>query len=223
MANGQASGQDSSAVHLGHHQSMNIYATSGGRITFNTARSSENLLEAFPDLVLISIFLEDARDAEVIEAAVRATAEQLGLDIVTDAPPVLGSWFKRILARGRAELTEEKFSAAIQSAVRALELEQVEKRQAQVNATNIDAIAGLIDKLANTPAAVVQIGSLILIKTSDRTVVRELTRFEQATLRDNPILLTSPEAAAAVFIPGHGVSTGLTVERASEAPQIAGK
>jgi hypothetical protein len=217
-------GQDSSTIGPDYtavgDQNVHIQARDGGTVTIVTVRSNENLLETFPGLVLISVFLENAADAEEVEAAVRAAAEQLGLDIVADSPPVFGSWFKRMLARGRAEFTEERFRTAIESAMRAVELEQVEKRQAQVNATNIGAVAGLIDTLNDTPAAVVQIGSLILIKTPETLVARELTQAEQATLRDNPILLTNPAAAAAVLIPGAGIAKGN--EQGAEVPQHAG-
>jgi hypothetical protein len=171
--------------------------------------------------VPISIYLETAEHTAAIEAAVREVADQLGLDIIADEEPVLGSWFKRMIARGRAEFTEERVRTAVESAIRAVELEQVEKRQAQVNATNIGAVAGLIDKLASTPSAVIQVGSLILIKTSETLVVRELTQAEQTMLRDNPSLLTSPDAAAATLIPGWRGRAAVLVESASEMPQIA--
>ncbi|NRQ31221.1 hypothetical protein HII36_05140 [Nonomuraea sp. NN258] len=235
MSKDEPSGRNVSNVGLGNHaageqanyqvvsdQQVHIRAHDGGTVNIITVRSNENLLETFPGLVLISVFLEDAADAEVIEDAVRAAAEQLGLDIVADSPPILGSWFKRMLARGRAEFTEERIRATIEGAVRAVELEQVEKRQAQVNATNIGAVAELIEKLNDTPAAVVQIGSLILIKEPETLVVRELTPLEQATLRDNPILLKNAQAAAAVLNSGQRGSTNVTIEQPPAAPQIAG-
>lgn len=207
---------------LAGDQNVYINAERGGSVNIVTVRSNESLLDVFPGLVLISIYLDNAAHAEVIEAAVRAAAEQLGLDVVADSPPVFGSWFKRMLARGRAEFTEERVRAAIESAVRAVELEQVEKRQAQVNATNIGAVAGLIDKLNSTPAAVVQIGSLILIKTTETLVVRELTQAEQATLRENPVLLTNPAAAAAVLTPANDSALVVEIRQAPDIPQLAG-
>lgn len=225
MPESEELGQDSSATSrytLVGQREISIQAVDGGTINLINIRDNPNLLEIFPGLVLISVFLENTADADEIEAAVRAAADQLGLDIIADSSPLFGSWFKRLLARGKEEFTEDRVHGAIEGALRAVELEQVEKRQAQVNATNIDAVAGLIDKLNNTPAAVVQIGSLILIKTSETLVVRELTQAEQATLRDNPILLTNPDAAAAVLMPTHRAGAAVAVEQAPEVPHIAG-
>ncbi|WP_449597401.1 cold-shock protein [Nonomuraea endophytica] len=147
----------------------------------------------------VVIYLENEQDASTIEAAVDEVLDHAGYDIVLTLPPVLGSWFSQKWARFRRGIADAGLDGVADKAVRGLELEHVQRRQAEINATNLDALANLIERLDKTPAALIQIGSILLVKTAEDLLVRELTLEEQIHLEANPSLRKDPTAAARVF------------------------
>ncbi|MBO3744876.1 cold-shock protein [Streptosporangiaceae bacterium NEAU-GS5] len=151
------------------------------------------------DTLPVTIYLEDDADAQGMEEAVRHVLDKSELEIAVEFPPVHGSWFKRLVARVRYEAADTGLEGIGRKAIRAAELAQVDKRQAEVNATNLDAVANLIDKLEKTTAAVIQIGSVLLVKTHQGVLIRELTLDELRYLEANPRLLHSPTDAAKAF------------------------
>ncbi|MBT2234926.1 hypothetical protein [Nonomuraea sp. NEAU-A123] len=150
-------------------------------------------------IVSVSIFLEDEVDAPNIDRAVREVLDEAGYEIVNELPPELGSWFKSLFARARQEVSGAGLDEVAKKALRAVELEQLQRRQAYVNETNLNAVANLIDKLEKTPAAVILIGSILLVKTSSNTLVRELTVEELRHLEEHPELLTDAMGAFKAF------------------------
>ncbi|KJR40830.1 anti-sigma-factor antagonist [Candidatus Magnetoovum chiemensis] len=74
----------------------------------------------------------------------------------------------------------------------------MDKDRAEANKTQAEAISQLIQTLSNIPVACLQIGSLLLIKTSTTNgeasiYARTLTPKEQQDLEDNPSMLNEPE------------------------------
>ncbi|UBU18115.1 hypothetical protein [Nonomuraea gerenzanensis] len=59
--------------------------------------------------------------------------------------------------------------------------------------------ANLIEKLEKTPAAVIRIGSILIVKTESELRVRELTAQELQYLEANPGPRKDPATAAMVF------------------------
>jgi hypothetical protein len=149
--------------------------------------------------IAVSIFLEDEDSSTEIEAAVRKVLKEAGLKVTAEFPPVLGSWFKRMIARAGDEISEAGLDEVADKALRALELEQLQLRQAEVNAKNMDAVANLIEKMDKISAAVIQIGSLLIVKSDAGLRVRELTLEEIRYLEANPSLRTNPAAADEAF------------------------
>jgi CspA family cold shock protein len=149
--------------------------------------------------VPVSIYLEDEAASPEIEAAVREVLQEAGLKVDFDYPPVLGSWFKRMIARADDEISGAGLDGVANKALRAVELEQLQRRQAAVNETNLNAVANLIEKLEKTRAAVIQIGSILIVKTESELRVRELTLEELRYLEANPVLRHDPAGAAAIF------------------------
>lgn len=78
---------------------------------------------------------------------------------------------------------------------RAIEQQILEKPQAQIDMAQSQAIAGLLAALDKTPNAIVQVGSMLIIKVRDTVVVRNLTQLEIAHWERNPELFHNPERA----------------------------
>jgi hypothetical protein len=66
--------------------------------------------------------------------------------------------------------------------------------QAQIDAAQGAAVAQLITSLENTPDAIIQIGSVLLVKADGVLAVRNLTQIELAHLERHPDLFRSPAA-----------------------------
>ncbi|GGT45950.1 hypothetical protein GCM10010176_106380 [Nonomuraea spiralis] len=147
----------------------------------------------------VSIYLEDDSASSEIESTVRAVLREAGFEVTTDHPPVWGSWFKRMFARAKETVAEAGLDGVAEKAARALELEQLQRRQATVNEMNLNAVANLIGQLSNQPSAVVRLGSVLLVKTPTDLLVRELTLDEVRHLEANPGLLKDPMGAHLAF------------------------
>ncbi|GAA1505245.1 hypothetical protein GCM10009677_41940 [Sphaerisporangium rubeum] len=154
---------------------------------------------SFVGEVTVSIYLENEAASLEVETAVREVLKEAGLKVEIDYPPVLGSWFKRMIARANDEVAEAGLEGVVNKAARAVELDQLQRRQAEINETNLNAVANLIEKLEKTSAAVIQIGSILIVKTESELRIRELTLVELQYLESNPILRKDPAAAAAAF------------------------
>lgn len=97
------------------------------------------------------------------------------------------SWLTRQLTKLRG-IPQHNVAEAQQ----ALHLRMVGQLQADTDATQGDAVAKLITSLADTPHALVQIGSVLLLKTNGVLTVRNLTPLELTHLRRNPQLSGDP-------------------------------
>ncbi|MBB5158620.1 STAS domain-containing protein [Saccharopolyspora phatthalungensis] len=141
------------------------------------------------------IYLSDERDSRSVEDATQRLLDAFGLECVYSFPPVIGSWFGEFLIRlknsGQLPTKEEQFVKLS----RALDLRLLDRQQAEVDAAQGAAVAGLIRSLQHTPRAVVQVGSVLLVKVDDVIVVRNLTQVELAYWERNPALFRDPAAA----------------------------
>jgi hypothetical protein len=91
--------------------------------------------------------------------------------------------------------TSPEMKASLAKLERALELQSIHRIQAEVDAMQSTAVSQLLKALEGTPNAIVQIGSILLIKVGGVTSVRNLTQLELAHLERNPDLFRDPAAA----------------------------
>ncbi|PKW15806.1 anti-anti-sigma factor [Saccharopolyspora spinosa] len=141
------------------------------------------------------IYLSDELDHQAVADAAERVVAAFGLEFAHAFPPVVGSWFGEFLIRlknsGQLPTKEEQFVKLS----RALDLRLLDRQQAEVDAAQGAAVAGLIQSLSNTPRAIVQIGSVLLVKVDEVIVVRNLTQLELAHWERNPALFRDPAAA----------------------------
>jgi len=141
------------------------------------------------------IYLSEERDHQAVQEAVAALADAFGLDIVYAYPPVAGSWFREFLLRlrnsGQLPTKEEQFVKL----ARTLDLHLLHKPQAEIDTAEANAVAALIQSLQHTPRAIVQAGSVLMVKVDEALVVRNLTQLELAHWERNPALFSDPASA----------------------------
>lgn len=95
-------------------------------------------------------------------------------------------------------LTLREVQERLQKAERALELATLHTYQANVDKTQAEAASTLVKALDQTPDAIVQIDSLVLVKMTDgakaRLIVRSLSQQELLNVQKSPDLLQDPGA-----------------------------
>jgi hypothetical protein len=144
-----------------------------------------------PPHIPIQIFLEDGEAAYAVEDAIRTVLRDFGVVILDDAPPVIGSWYKKLTG----QLKRATDSDAAAKALRAVDMQVLDRFQAGIDGTTGDAVAKLITALDNTRGAVLQVGSVLLVKVEDTIVVRQLTQVEMLHWQRNPALFKDPAKA----------------------------
>lgn len=95
-------------------------------------------------------------------------------------------------------LTSRQVAERLEKVEFALEAQHLRKPQAEANLASGQAAAQLIEALSATPSAVIQIGTLLIIKTTTRdgrsaVVVRTLTPKQLAVLETKPWVGAFPE------------------------------
>ncbi|MBB5773719.1 effector-associated constant component EACC1 [Nonomuraea jabiensis] len=145
-----------------------------------------------PRLTPVSIYLENAATSSRVEAALKELAAAFELQDTGWEPGVRGSWFRKLLLRGK-ELSNTQIAREIGGELRrGVELHGLHLAQAEVDEKKAAAVSGLIEALADQPNAAIMIGSILLLKAGGVLTVRELTQQEIAHMERNPSLLREP-------------------------------
>jgi hypothetical protein len=108
-------------------------------------------------------------------------------------------------------------SDAAAKARRTVEMQILDRFQAGIDGVTGDAVAKLITALDNTKGAVLQVGSVLLVKVEDTIVVRQLTQLEMAHWQQNPGLFRDPAQALMELqrAAEHSASPSHSVEQSS--------
>lgn len=150
--------------------------------------------------VPINIYVDEYSEKSIdrISKALSDYARQIGFEFSDDFPPETGSWYKRWFAKTKEGLTHDEVIQRLKKAERALELATLHKHQASVDKDQATGAAELIKSLENTPNAACQIGSLLIVKVTDKKAgacvqVRTMTPSEMILLEKNKDLLKDPK------------------------------
>jgi hypothetical protein len=167
----------------------------GGATRGKFRRRGIETSEAFADgaqpEISIQVFLTDESAGPAVEEALRDLLFIAGFEDVHESQLIIGSWYHSLT--GLLKRTGDSNVAA--EARRAVELQVLDRFQAGVDGVTSDAVAKLITALNQTKGAVIQVGSVLLVKVDDTIVVRQLTPREMTHWQDNPGLFKDPRAA----------------------------
>jgi hypothetical protein len=155
--------------------------------------------------VPVEIYL-DTEDHEVAERVFSATDSLLtliGLLGPLDVEIVRGSIWRRANARIQEGLQSDEVRMILIKVERAIELAQIEGRQADVDAKQAGAVSQLLGSLSEVPQACVRVGSLLLIKYTEPTgpvvLSRSLSQPEIYALDRFPEIQTKPREVLAAL------------------------
>ena len=154
------------------------------------APSSQPIQHAVP----VTIYLSDGEAHHEVQSVVTDLLSQFGFEVVNVLPPVRGSWYRAFVARLRHAATSDELADRLQRVERGIELHLLHKKQAEIDSLQGEAVAKLLTALESTPSALIQIGSVLLVKVDGVPAVRNLTQQELIYLERNPSLLRNPAA-----------------------------
>lgn len=145
----------------------------------------------------VRIYLAIGDNPDPIESAVVDLLDAYGFQIEHRDAPVIGSWFRELLARAKesAPPVEEQMVKL----ARAAELQGLDRPQSQVDLNQAEAVARLLNSLDADSDALIQIGSVFLLKFEGKVIVRNLTQIELAYFNRNPALFQDPAKALQVL------------------------
>jgi hypothetical protein len=156
-------------------------------------------------------------DSVATEAALARICEAIGCSFAPLATPEIGSWFRRFFAQTKELATHNDVLHRVQLAERALKLLTLEGPQAQADGPRLKGAAELI-KAVGANNAVIQIGSVLLVKLGTSVYVATLTQAELLHLEKNRHLLKDPQAIVETF--GSLSAAAATIETRTVAEQI---
>jgi len=177
---------------LGSELHLQQWAIACG-VDFSEAR----LVRYVPIRVYVADPLPDRPQLDDLVRAVEAFAATLGLTKAEDLPEESGSWWKRLFWKTKETLSHKDVRKRLEKAERAVEIATLDKPQADANKTQAEAASCVMDKLHDVAAACLQLGSLLIIKTTSSDgkpviVARTLTPVELKELEENQSLLGQP-------------------------------
>ena len=169
-----------------HTQALDFLATAIDEMSGSSFTASR----IFP----VTVFLDtnDGLTIRKTQEAIRQIIAEADLELAFEGDGIIGSWFGRFFARTKEAITSEQAKAELRRIERSLEMQALHLPQAQIDAAQSDGVAKLISALADTPNALVQIGSVLLIKVDGVPTVRNLTQVELAYLEHNKQLYKAP-------------------------------
>lgn len=162
-----------------------------------TAPSSYENVIARAQNVHVRIYLAAGNDSGVVESAVLGLLEAFELDIERSNEPVIGSWFHHFWARVKesAPPVEEQL-AKLQ---RAVELQGLDMPQSEVDLNQAEAVSRLLASLDSESDALIQVGSVFLVKVEGKVIVRNLTQIELSYFNRHPALFQDPAKALEIL------------------------
>ncbi|WP_146073619.1 hypothetical protein [Amycolatopsis sp. CA-126428] len=163
----------------------------------------------------VRIWLEDESGSADVQEAVKSLLAAQGFAVVRAYPAQQGSWRRSFVFRLRRAGSSEEMRRRFEKIERGIELQLLAKNQAQVDRAQGDAVAKLLVALEASPTALVQIGSVLIVKIDGVPLVRNLTQSEIAMLDRDPSLLDNPRSVLCAL------SDAAAVPEGPEAGQLA--
>jgi hypothetical protein len=156
--------------------------------------------EPFYRIVPIRVYLSESdsgKESQMLDA-INNINVSFGFDIADDFPAEAGSWWKRWFVKTHEIATRPEVADRLAKLERALELKGIQESQSRIDVNEAEAASKLLKALEGISNAAIQVGSLLIVKTSNpihNTVrIRTLTTNEMIHLEKNQTLLAQPES-----------------------------
>jgi hypothetical protein len=122
----------------------------------------------------------------------------VGFEKTGEFPSEQGSWWKQIFYRTKDAVSQERVQKRLTKVEQAIQTNYLDKPQAEANAHQAAAVSSLVNALKDVPDACIQVGSLLMVKTTGvegkpMVLARTLTAQELKLLEENQPMLRCPD------------------------------
>ncbi len=140
---------------------------------------------------------DDFGKAERLFETTKSLFQTLGFEISEEGKIKQGSWFKEnIVYKIRNIFRSKEAQELFDKTKRAIELQQIERHQAEVNRNNMEAVAAFLNSVKEIPNVAVVMDSLIVAKATvdgvPQLVVHKMTTEQLIVVEKNPELKNNP-------------------------------
>jgi hypothetical protein len=163
------------------------------------ARAARAGEEASASMMPITIYVSDEGIHDQVETAVEALLATAGLRIEDRDDPLIGSWFRRMMATIKEALSSPPAREAALVAAHMADTRLVLAQDAAVTATLLQNLSPVLVALQPTKDAVIRAGALLIVKADWAVHVFQLTAAQQAILDHQPRLARSPHEIIAAL------------------------
>lgn len=166
----------------------------------------------------VTVYLADEGIHERVEMAVEHWLATAGVSIDTRGEPVIGSWFRPMVASLKKAVKTPAGREALLTATHVADSLLVQAKDACITSTLLQNVGPVLQALQPTKDAVVRAGALLIVKVDWVVQVYQLTAAQQAILDHQPHLAASPKEIIAALQYPEPVSQDAVLQ--SEAPQL---
>ncbi len=153
----------------------------------------------FSRCIPVRVYLSEESEgtAEFVCLALRNLLDEYGFTLAESYPIELGSFFQRFIYKTKKAATKPEVAIRLKKAERAIELATLDKTQASIDKSKAEAAGILVKSLEYVPNGACQVGSILVVKTTDddgpRILIRSLSNLEMIYLEENPQDLYKPQ------------------------------
>jgi hypothetical protein len=146
----------------------------------------------------VRAYIDETPDGAIntISSAIKEVLSAYGFEVTDEFPEIEGSWFKKWFVKSTDTLSRPEVTERLDKVERAIDLQILNRPQADIDEKQSAAIANLIKALENIPNAAIQSGSVLVVKltTPNGSVIqaRTLSQDEMVQLENNQLLLQDP-------------------------------
>lgn len=149
--------------------------------------------------VPVRVYLKEGSgdSVEGISWAVDRVLENISFVVTDDIPEEKGSWWKKWTAKSKAVLTHPEVQERLAKVEQAIELQILHTPIAKIDRDLAGAVAELIKAVENEPEAVLQVGTILILKIKgndgkSKVMVRTLSPKQLAVIERCPEFLKEP-------------------------------
>lgn len=160
--------------------------------------SSIEMKRYVPVRIYVSDPVPGDRELYELMIAIDEVSELIGFEKTAEFPSEQGSWWKQILYRTKDAISQKGVQKRLTKVERAVQANYLDKPQAEANAHQAGAVSSLVNALKEVPDACIQVGSLLMVKTTgadgkSMVLARTLTAEELKLLEENQPMLRCPD------------------------------
>lgn len=181
------------ALQTAGEQTESLRKLAEGRIADAQSLAHEAFAQV-PGSIPVSIYLANEGSHRKVETAVEQWLARAGVSVYRRDEPVIGSWFRRLLASSEKAAQTPAGREALLTALHVADSRLVQAQDAYVTATLLQNVGPVLQSLQPTKDAIVRAGALLIVKVDWAVQVYQLTAAQQAILDHQPQLVASPQA-----------------------------